>query len=276
MNLNKEKEINYYKWNPWIGCHRKSQGCQNCYGEQNFGSDFFQTVQLDLGNFDLPLQRNSKGQYYIKENSFIALEYNSDFFLKDMDFFRPFLWNIIKIRSDCYFYISTKRPQRVKQCLPKDWGQGWDNVDISCTTENQKMIEERLPIYLQLPLKSYKILVAPILEEVNLEKYLQTGKISSVSTQGEYCTIDSPIICNIRTCHYTWIKNLADQCKKYNVDFAFTHTGNYWINEKGQEEFLSPYGWDMVKRAESYNLSSTNILSLPAARTSFIFINKEE
>lgn len=274
--MQNKNQINYYKWNPWIGCHRKSQGCQNCYGEQSFGPSFFDTVQLDLGNFDLPLQRNSKGQYYIKKNSFIALEYNSDFFLSDMDFVRSYIWNIIKIRSDCYFYISTKRPERIKQCLPKDWGEGWDNVDISCTAETQSLIEERLPIYLNIPLKKYKVLVAPLTEEVDLEKFLQLNKINSVSTQGEYCINDTPQICAIRSCNYKWVKKISDQCKKYNVDFAFALTGNYWINEEGKEEFLSPYGWDMIKKAESYNLSSTNMLNLPSARTSFTFVNKEE
>ena len=275
MNLNKEKKINYYKWNPWIGCHRKSQGCQNCYGEQFFGTQFFQTIQIDFGNLDLPLQRNAKGQYYIKENSFIALEYNSDFFLQEMDFIRPFIWNIIKIRQDCYFYISTKRPERIKQCLPKDWGKGWDNVDISCTTETQSLVEERLPIYLNIPLKKYKIIAAPLLEEIHLEKFLQTDKIDTVSTQGEYA-INEMLIYSLRPCNYKWVKSLSEQCKKYNVNFAFANSGIWWINEKEEQEQLSPYGWDMVKKAESYNLSTTNMLDMPSARTSFIIVNKEE
>lgn len=275
MNLNKNKEINYYKWNPWMGCHQKSQGCKNCYGGQFFGLDFFQTVQLDLQNFDLPLQRNSKGQYYIKENSFIALEYNSDFFLSEMDFFRPYIWNIIKARPDCYFYISTKRPERIKKCLPKDWGDGWDNVDISCTAETQSLIEKRLPIYLQVPLKTYKIIIAPLLEEVHIEKFLQTKKINTVSTQGEYA-IDDILKYNLRPCNYKWVKSLSDQCKKYNTDFAFALTGIWWINENGEQEQLSPYGWDMTERAESYNFSTINMLNLPSARTSFAVVNKEE
>lgn len=276
--MQNKNQMSYYKWNPWTGCHRKSEGCKNCYGKQFFGQNFFQTIQLDLGNFDLPLQRNSKGQYYIKENSFIALEYNSDFFLSDMDFFRPYIWNIIKARSDCYFYISTKRPERIKECLPKDWGQGWNNVDISCTVETQEIVNERLPIYLSVPLKNYKILAAPLLEEINIEKFLQTNKINSVSTQGEYAIKDTPLIMSIRPCNYKWVKSLYDQCKKYNIAFCFALTGNYWINEKGEEEILSPYGWEMVNRAEEYNFSSKNMLNLPGNRRTggFIFPNKEE
>lgn len=275
MQNNKEEKLTQiYKWNPWTGCHKKSEGCQNCSGEQFYKNQYFETIHLDLKNFDLPIQRNSKGQFYIKKNSLIALEYNSDFFIQDMDFFRPYLWDIIKLRQDCMFYISTKRPQRIEKNLPKDWNKGWDNVDISCTVETQKLVEERLPIYLDIPMKKHQVLASPLIEQLDLSKFLSTGKIYSVSTQGEYI-IDQRYQYLARPCDYKWVKSLADQCKKYNVYFAFALTGVKWINEKGELEWLSPYGWEIKDRANSYNLSTINLLNLPLNYCYFTYINKD-
>ena len=273
-----KKEINAYKWSPWIGCHAKSEGCKFCTGKQT-KQDFDTTIQLDLGNFDLPLQRNKKGQYYIKKGAYIALEYNSDFFIQDMDFFRPYIWNIIKARSDCYFYTTTKRPERIKQCLPKNWGKGWDNVDISCTVENQQRLEERLPIYLNLPLKHYKIMACPLLEELDFSNFLKQQKIQNITVGGEYAVIDHPLVCSLRECKYTWIRKIADQCKQYNIDFYFSRTGSYWINENNKEEFFGIYDIEQqIQRTKSYNLSTTNnLLSLPVDYfQDFRYINKEE
>lgn len=271
-----EKTTFIYKWNPWIGCHKKSQGCLHCSSAQSFNGDYYQTINLDLGNFDLPLQRNKKGQYYIPQNSYIALEYNSDFFIEDMDFFRSYIWNIIKIRKDCIFDITTKRPERVLQCLPKDWGKGWNNVLINCTIENQQQANKRLPIYLDLPLVSYSIMAQPLLENLDLTIYLKTKKINIINVEGEFIT-KQEFIYLARPCKYQWVKNLYEQCKIYNTNFAFTLTGSRWINEKNKEEIISPYGWDMRDRAEQYNLKIGNLFKNNTTNYyNFKYINKEE
>ncbi len=46
----------------------------------------------------------------------------------------------------CGFFFVTKRIDRLEKCLPPDWGMGYDNVEINCTVENQRMAEYRLPI----------------------------------------------------------------------------------------------------------------------------------
>ena len=72
----------------------------------------------------------------------------------------------MKIRKDCWFYFFTKRIDRLEQCLPSDWGDGYDNVLIGCTVENQDRADYRLPIFLSLPIKHKSIIVSPILEKV--------------------------------------------------------------------------------------------------------------
>ena len=48
----------------------------------------------------------------------ISVCMTSDFFLEEADLWRPEAWDIMRQRSDVIFYLLTKRPQRVSQCLP--------------------------------------------------------------------------------------------------------------------------------------------------------------
>ena len=262
-----------YKWNPWIGCHKKSEGCKNCPRVQRNNIEYLTTIRLDLKNFDLPLQRDSKGQYYIKENSLVSLQYSGDFFIQDMDFIRSYLWDIIKIRSDCYFFTTTKRPERIEKCLPKDWHNGWDNIDISCTIETQNQANKRLPIYLQLPLKKYKILAMPLLEEINFSSFFPKYQIDYIGAGGEYA-VTYQALPRIRKCTYQWVNDIAKQCKKNNIKFSFINIGSNWIDEKKQQYPLSIYDYLKINKTKKYNLSTANLLDLP--QHEFIYINKEE
>jgi len=84
------------------------------------------------------------------------------------------------MRSDVIFILVTKRPQRIAECLPADWGDGWENIFLNVTTENQKRADERLPILLDLPFKHKGIYVAPVLGPVKLGQYLDSGQIEQV------------------------------------------------------------------------------------------------
>lgn len=120
-------------------------------------------------------------------------------------------------RKDLYFYFFTKRINRLKECLPPDWGDGYDNVLIGCTVENQQMADFRLPIFKSLPVKHKSIIASPLLSALNLEAYLDED-IEEVSTGGE-SGLDA------RICDYQWILDLREQCVAKNVPFRFHQTG---------------------------------------------------
>ena len=58
---------------------------------------------------------------------------------------------MIRCRRDVHFWIQTKRAERMADHMPEDWGDGWENVTLCVTTENQKRAEERLPLLLAVP-----------------------------------------------------------------------------------------------------------------------------
>lgn len=42
---------------------------------------------------------------------------------------------MIRQRGDLHFLMITKRINRVMECLPADWKDGYDNVTVCCTVE---------------------------------------------------------------------------------------------------------------------------------------------
>ena len=211
-------------WNPWHGCKKISPGCLNCYvyrRDDSIGKDA--SVVTKTKEYDLPLKLNRQKEYKIMpEDGVVYTCMTSDFFLEEADEWRSGVWDIIRERKDLEFCIITKRIHRFKESIPSDWGEGWDNVTICSTCENQDRADFRLPILLELPIKHRRIISEPMLEEIHFEKYLESGLIEHVTCGGE----SGP---NARACDFRWVKEVRRECIRAGVPFTFKQTGAVFI-----------------------------------------------
>ena len=148
----------------------------------------------------------------------------SDFFLAEADEWRKDAWKIIKKRSDVAFMLITKRPERIASVLPPDWGNGYENVFLNITCENQKRADERIPILFALPFKHKGIMAAPFIGAVSLKNYLPAGQIEQVIAGGENYDGSRPL-------YYEWVKQLYDECVAANVTFCFLETGTNFVKD---------------------------------------------
>ena len=213
-------------WNPWHGCIKCSEGCQNCYvyyldqmrGKK--GSDVYKTKT----GFKYPLSKDRKGNYKIQSGEMISVCMTSDFFLEEADEWREEAWDIMRQRSDVIFLLLTKRIDRVRDCLPDDWGDGWENVFLNVTCENQSRADERIPILLELPFRHKGLHCAPLLGPISISKYLDSGQIEQVACGGENYGGSRP-------CDYDWVKNLREECVSRNITFCFMETGTIFIKD---------------------------------------------
>ena len=126
-------------------------------------------------------------------------------------------WAMIKQRSDLDFLILTKRIDRFMVSLPPDWGEGYDNVNIGCTVENQEVADYRLPLFLSFPIKRRYIACAPLLTSINLSHYLSW--VDHVTVGGETSR-------EARTCDYDLVLDIREQCINAEVTFWFKNTGS--------------------------------------------------
>ncbi len=210
-------------WNPWHGCHKKSAGCLNCYMfRRDALYDKDSNIVSKTKDFNLAIKKHRDGTYYLKSGEVIYTCMTSDFFIEEADAWRCEIYKMMKLRSDLTFVIITKRIERFNESLPSDWENGYDNVIICVTCENQEMALERIPLMLNLPIKNREVICEPMLEEINITEYLKTGLINQVTCGGESGD-------NARICNYNWILKMHDDCKKYKVNFYFKQTGAKFI-----------------------------------------------
>lgn len=248
-------------WNPWHGCTKVSEGCRHCYmyfldriRDKN-GADIYRTKS----SFKYPLQKDREGNYKIKSGELIRVCMTSDFFLEEADAWRDEAWAMMKERSDVKFFLLTKRPQRVKDCLPIDWGDGWENIFFNVTCENQERADERIPLLLELPFKHKGIMAAPFIGELHIEEYLKSGQIEQVIAGGE--NYDGARICN-----YDWVISLRSECVKHNVTFCFIETGTnfqkdgkvyHMPNKRVQSEMAYKSGMSYVGKTIEFLLTDS-------------------
>ncbi|BAE82543.1 DUF5131 family protein [Desulfitobacterium hafniense] len=208
-------------WNPWRGCHRYSEGCKFCYihkGDMKRGMDT--NLIVKSAKFNAPVAVDKKGRYIMKSGQLVYCCFSTDFLLEEADPWRNECWSMMKERPDLHFLFLTKRIERFSQCLPDDWGEGYENVTVGCTVENQQTADERLEIFSKLPIKHKNIALQPMLEAVDIEKYLENVELVVVG--GEYDR-------NARPLDYDWALAVREQCIRHQVSFSFRQCGTNFI-----------------------------------------------
>lgn len=212
-------------WNLWHGCHKFSEGCRHCYVYRGDAKrDIDSSMVTQTKNFDLPLRKKRNGEYKIPPGTLVYTCFTSDFFVEDADPWRNEAWEMMRLRKDIDFLMITKRIDRLMECIPQDWGDGYDNVTICCTVENQACADYRLPIYRSVPIKHKIIICEPLLEQIDLRPYDIGTWVGQVVAGGESGY-------GVRLCDFDWIMELRTVCEENNVAFWFKQTGAKFVKD---------------------------------------------
>ncbi|MCE2683519.1 MAG: phage Gp37/Gp68 family protein [Cryomorphaceae bacterium] len=154
--------------NFWEGCHKVSAGCKFCYMHRiQDGKKIDPNVVVKFDGFRKPLKW--EGQKLIFTCSM------SDFFIEEADEWRPEAWEIISLTPQHTWLILTKRPERIKDCLPPDWGNGYPNVWLGVSVEDNKSLH-RLETMGEIPAKLRFVSAEPLLETVDFMKVLDGNR----------------------------------------------------------------------------------------------------
>jgi protein gp37 len=151
---------------------------------------------------------------------------------------------MIKQRPDLEFLTLTKRIDRFMVALPSDSGDGYDNVNIGCTVENQELADYRLPLFLSYPIKRRFIACAPLLGPVDLSPYL--GGIEHVSVGGETGR-------EARVCDYDWVLDIREQCVAAGITFWFKNTGSFFKRDEAIQK-VNPFKQNSLAKELGINI----------------------
>lgn len=209
-------------WNPWRGCKKCSEGCLHCCihkGDAKRGVDTNEIVKTK--GFAKPTERLKNGSYKMKPG-IVYTCFSTDFLIEEADSWRTECWKMIKERQDCTFLFLTKRIERFMECIPEDWNNGYDNVVVCCTIENQKNADKKLAIFQTLPIKHKCITAQPLIGSIDIERYLEGIELVVVGGESDYYA---------RPLDYNWVLNIREQCIRKNVSFEFRQCGTHFMKD---------------------------------------------
>lgn len=139
-----------HTFNPWMGCTKVSAGCAHCYAETLTKN----RMGLSLWGPGSARQVTAPGNWAkVKtwDRAAKSLGESQRCFCASLcDVFedhptanatRPRLWDWIRAHKNLDWQILTKRPERIADNLPEDWGDGWDHVWLGTSIEDNRVAD---------------------------------------------------------------------------------------------------------------------------------------
>lgn len=237
-------------FNPWRGCTVVSEACVRCYARDQIerqakGSIVWgqkgTRVKTSAANWEDPVKWNreaaARGKPHLVFCSSLADVFESHPSIRQD--WRDQLWALIRATPYLTWQLLTKRPSRIRQYLPADWGDGYSNVWLGTTVENQRWADIRIPQLLSVPAKVHFLSCEPLLGPLDLTRYLGRAATHSSPNSDKKFTkgIDWVIVGGEKTAmgegarpmSAAWVRGLRDQCaaSRPRAAFFFKQWGNF-------------------------------------------------
>jgi protein gp37 len=173
-----------HTFNPWMGCMKVGEECRHCYADTLTSG----RMGLDVFGARHKRQRTSTGLWKRparwNRDSFHDFTYGDGlgrahrvFCASLADLFedapgpnewRDDVWAVIRSTPWLDWQLLTKRPERIVECLPDDWGRGWPNVWLGTSIGHRETVE-RARILGEIPafnrFISYEPAIGPVIPE---------------------------------------------------------------------------------------------------------------
>lgn len=89
-------------------------------------------------------------------------------------------------------------------------------------SKTRKNADYKLEIFSKLPIKHKCITAQPLLEHIDIVKYLDDIELVIVGGESDR---------NARPLDYSWVLDIREQCIRKNVSFEFRQCGTYFIKD---------------------------------------------
>ncbi len=127
--------------------------------------------------------------------------------------------------------LLTKRPQNIQKMLPLDWSEGYRNVWLGVTAENQEWFDRRWKHLQDIPATIKFISYEPALGPLRLPK---NGPFPDWLISGGESG------CGARPMDPQWVRHIIRDCRRFGVAPFHKQWGNYRNNPLVTERGMSP------------------------------------
>lgn len=194
-----------YTFNPWIGCTNVSPGCDHCYAEARMDTWLGKAkwgpgqerVRTSKHNWGEPERWNKRAEAEgVRRKVFCASL--ADVFDNEVDpQWRADLFALIDATPHLDWLLLTKRIGNGRAMLDdvsnalalRGTGAPWPprpNVWLGATVVNQEEADRDITKLLATPAAVRFLSIEPILGEINIEKWLHTGRCRAVGGSGPF------------------------------------------------------------------------------------------
>ena len=223
---NSKIEWTDHTFNPWIGCTKVSPGCTHCYAEAEDkrrkwteggwgkGKPRHLTSENSWRNL---LKWNDEARASGRRKKVFCASLCDVFDDEVVQEWRDRLWDRVAECQSIDFQVLTKRPENIPEMLPRNWNDGWANVWLGTSVENQDYADIRIPLLCDVSAKMRFLSVEPLL-----------GPIHFKSLEGvNWVIVGGESGVNSRLMDKAWVEQIKVQCETEKVTFFFKQWGAF-------------------------------------------------
>jgi len=231
MAENSKIEWTDHTFNPWIGCTNVSPGCDHCYAETmanrrgwaKWGNH--PRHRTSRTYWRQPLKWNVDAKQFRRQHGHRPRVFCAS--LADVfDNQIPAVWRaeLFELIRECRrldWLLLTKRPQNARKMLPSDWGDGYQNVWLGITAEDQKRFDQRWHHIAVIPAAIRFVSYEPAIGPLKLPNHglLPDWVISGGESGAGARPIDP-----------RWVRSIMDDCRRKGVAPFHKQWGTYASN----------------------------------------------
>ena len=241
MSKSTKIEWTEHTWNPVTGCTHVSPGCDHCYMYRMYPRLNAMGIKGYEKSPDVVqlLPERLKEPMKWKKPRIVFVCSMSDLFHRNvpMDYIRDIFQVMVKSSEENghIFQVLTKRPGRAV-AFWKEYSNSFNdvwptNIWMGTSVENQKYAE-RLTVLNRLPAPVKFCSAEPLLESLNLTKWLEKGELQWLIVGGESGF-------NCREMKIEWANDLLQQSKACNVPFFLKQLGGVKDSRGGNKALIN-------------------------------------
>ena len=220
-----------HTFNPWTGCTKVSPGCDNCYAEAwskrsghvRWGN--FARKRTTVDYWKAPLIWNARADAFEakhgrRQRVFCASL--ADVFDNKADpDWRVELFDLIKRTARLDWLLLTKRPTNIRKMLPADWSEGYPNVWLGTTAEDQERYDQRWPALAAVP---------AAVRFISYEPAIGSLSIAGFEAHPDWLIAGGESGNNARSMPADWARSIVAECLALCVAPFFKQWGGYHAN----------------------------------------------
>ena len=222
-----------HTFSPWLGCTRVSEGCRFCYAETlttrykwaKWGPGETRK-RTSVANWKKPLTWNRKAEKAGVRRRVFCASLCDVFDHEAPPGARSDLWDLIRQCPSLDWQLLTKRPENIERFLPDDWGNGWLNVWLGVTAEDQAAYDLRWPILSDIPTELRFISYEPAIGPLTTDGF---------TTAPDWIIIGGESGHGARTMNPKWARDLVAECGLLCLPVVFDQGKN-----RVAAEYLDP------------------------------------